>query len=423
LSKEALQQLQFKQLKKALINAYEKSPFYGKIFRQASINPYDLIDFNDINNFPLITKEQYRENIENVLSKDAKQPFLVRAFTGGTTGLPVPVYRNISDFAREKAFTAYAYQMLGMDLFTKTVYIRGQVDDSRGIFHKISNNGKTLYLSSHNMTDESLENYIKLIFEFRPQLLYTLPSVAMILAGYMKNNNVAPFEDLKWVFCPSENLYPFQKDFIEGVLKCQAGTFYGHSEHAVMATRCTHSDMYHVLPQYGYAELIDENGIPVKEEGRLGEIVGTSFTNPCCPVIRYRTGDYAVYTTKKCKCGRNYQTWDKIEGRGQDIALGKNNESISMGPDFLCTIFDNTYMKIKQFRIEQHHIGELTFMVLPHKGSDMHEIRRYFNRVFDEQYPGCFKIEVLHMEESKLRKRDKHRFFIQHIEKEKNFLN
>ncbi len=57
------------------------------------------------------------------------------------------------------------------------------------------------------MSDKNLEKYVKLIRNFKPILFYTIPSVAITLAEFMRRNHIAPFASLRWVFCPSENLY------------------------------------------------------------------------------------------------------------------------------------------------------------------------------------------------------------------------
>ena len=416
LPEEELRTLQFRRLKSMLIHAYKKVPHYRAVFRQAGVNPHDMTELDQIQDFPLLDKDQFRSNAEDFISEGTTKAFLMHAYTGGTTGTPTPLYRNLSDFPCEKAFTEHAYRMQDMTPSCKVVHMRGAVDDKRCRYHRVGNFGRTLYLSSHNMSDENMELYIKLIREFKPQRFYAVPSVATVFVEYMEKQNIPPFDGLRWAFCPSENLYKFQVELIERVLQCRMGNFYGQAEHAVMASRCNNSTLYHVLPLYGYAELVDEEGKTVTEEGKLGEIIGTAFTNPCCPLVRYRTGDYAVYTKKKCKCGRNYPMWEKIEGRGQAMAISKNGGRISIGPDLLCTIHDATYSKIQRFQIEQRRAGGLVIRVIPYDATDIAEIRDYFRRVFEEEYPGRFDITVESLEELEIGSSGKHLYFIQHLE-------
>lgn len=69
------------------------------------------------------------------------------------------------------------------------------------------------------------------------------------------------------------------------------------TEHVVTAAECEYSREYHLVPQYGVAEIND----------KTSEIIGTGFLNVAVPFIRYRTTDVAIgvkYT--KCKCDRYY---------------------------------------------------------------------------------------------------------------------
>ena len=98
LSEESYQQLQFRHLKNMLVHAFEKSHYYRETFRQAGVDPHDMIELDDIQAFPLLTKQEYRDNLDKIMSKDAKKPFLIRLYTGGTTGTPLPLYRHLNDF-------------------------------------------------------------------------------------------------------------------------------------------------------------------------------------------------------------------------------------------------------------------------------------------------------------------------------------
>jgi len=420
-SEDKLLEMQFRQLRKALIHAYDNSPFYRETFTAAGVNPHAMTDIREIQSYPLLTKDQYRKNVDRIMSQGAIKPLLIRTHTGGTTGEPLTLFRKLKDSAREKAFLDHVYEMQEMDPSSKTVYMRGEVFDSKGIYHHIGNMGNVLYLSSNNMTDKNLSHYVELIREFKPRLFYTIPSVATTFVEYMKRNNIPHFEELKWIFCPSENLYAAQRNFIEDVLHCRIATFYGHAEHAAQASLCTKSTMYHVLPQYGYVELVDNEGKIVDEEGMIGEIVATSFTNNCSHFIRYRTGDYAVYTEKKCGCGHHYKMWERIQGREQAIAISKKMEKISIGPDLLCTIFDKSFANIKQFKIVQQNVGELIFLVTPHEGSNIEEVTKYFKGIFDDRYPGGFDIVVQQPDENVLKRGDKHLYFKQYLDVEELF--
>lgn len=414
-SREEIETWQTARIKKVLTHAFHQSPFYQETFHKAGVDPSHFASLEDIQAYPFLTKARYRDNIGDILSRDAVRPALIRTSTGGTTGEPLPLYRFVSDFAREKAFIDHVYKVAGMDPACRRAVLRMVVGDRKGVYQRIGDRGRSLYLSSHNMSDANLAEYTKRMRDFQPQMLYTLPSVAMILAGYMERNAIPPFGEMKWVFCTSENLYDFQAEYLKKAFRCRITSFYGHAEHGVMASKCAQSDHYHVFPQYGYTELIDEEGRPVTEEGAEGEIVTTAFSNACCPLIRYRTGDYAVLTREKCGCGREYVLWKSLRGREPAVAIARNSARVSIGPALLCTIFDKTYTHIKQFQIVQDQPGALTIKFLPHDVNKTKEINHYFRKIFDEQFPDHFHITTEQVDESEFKKNGKHRYFIQNV--------
>jgi len=106
---------------------------------------------------------------------------------------------------------------------------------------------------------------------------------------------------------------------------------YGHSEMVVLAGFCEYEDIYHVLPQYGYAELIGSNEQLITKPGQIGEIVGTSFIMDSTPFIRYRTREFAVLTGWGCPaCGLPYQVWERLEGRAQEFFVPRGGRYVSV---------------------------------------------------------------------------------------------
>ena len=92
----------------------------------------------------------------------------------------------------------------------------------------------------------------------------------------------------------------------------------------VLAGVCEKSISYHVYPEYSYVELIEgDDELLSYENDTIYEIVGTSFGNNAMPLIRYRTMDYAVEDSIKCKCKRNYPLLKKVIGRKQDFFIDK----------------------------------------------------------------------------------------------------
>jgi len=79
---------------------------------------------------------------------------------------------------------------------------------------------------------------------------------------------------------------------------------------------------YHINPEYGIVEILDKNNKKITEHGKQGEIVTTSLHNYAMPFIRYKTGDLATVSSKKCACGRTGMPLvEKIIGRIEDFII------------------------------------------------------------------------------------------------------
>ena len=68
-------------------------------------------------------------------------------------------------------------------------------------------------------------------------------------------------------------------------------------------------------------EIIDPVTGEVLPEGSQGEIVYTSLTKECCPVIRYRSRDITRLYRDSCSCGRTLVKMDKVCGRSDDMLI------------------------------------------------------------------------------------------------------
>ncbi len=168
---------------------------------------------------------------------------------------------------------------------------------------------------------------------------------------------------MKGILCASENLYDFQKAFMTETFQCRVFSHYGHYELAALAGYCERSDAYHVLPQYGCVELLDEQGQPVTTPGATGEIVATSLLMTATGFFRYRTRDFAIYQGNTCPdCGRPLQLWSGIEGRLQDFFVTGRHRRISIAA---INMHDHIFDDIYQFQYVQDIPGKVSLKYVP----------------------------------------------------------
>lgn len=361
---EQIEQYQTTQFKKLIEHAYTNVPYYKRIFDERNLKPEDIQTLSDLQKLPFLTKEIVRENIVDLKAQNFPKSSFEYVTTGGSTGIPLGFYyeKGVSR-AQEWAFMKIQWERVGYHFLDKCAVLRGAVipTASEGIFWQKTFFGRWLLLSSYHMTDENMSRYIEILRAFKPKYIHAYPSSITLLAQFMRRNHVPNFTSVKAIFCGSEILYSWQRELIELTLNCRIYSWYGNSEQTVLAGECEQNAAYHIFPEYGVVELIDNEGNLILNPDVMGEIVSTNLNNFVFPFIRYKSLDLGTITEEKCHCGRNHKLLTHIEGRLQEFIITKTGRLISMvALNMHSEIFDN----VKQFQFYQEKIGEVTIRII-----------------------------------------------------------
>jgi phenylacetate-CoA ligase len=381
-SNEQITAYQRDQLRALLDHAYRHVPYYTTLFDTYGIKPQDIRTPEDFQKIPFLTKELVQHHTKDLKATNYTPSQFEYTLTGGSTGFPLHFYVEKGVwYARHLAYIKTLLERADCHPLDPSVLLTGNIKpfEYRPFSH-------TLVLSSFSLTPENLQRYINKIQRLHPHYFMGYPSALTILATYMKKNAVS-LDRVRALFCYGETLYDWQREFLEDVFHCRVHTQYGHREQCVLAGTCEKSNQYHVFPEYGFVELIDEQGNQVTTEGGRGEIVATGFHTGIFPFIRYRTGDLAVYTTHPCPCGRQGPRFQSIEGRVQDFVLSKTNRLVPfMGIHHLIA---RSTENVLECQLYQDHIGDIVVRIVPsenYSGIDERRIREGFSERFGEEF-------------------------------------
>jgi len=413
-SREKLEDYQMWQLNKLIHHAYDNVLYYRNLFDEKGLKPRDIRDFDDLRKLPYLTKDIMRNNLSDLIAQNYSKRELQYAATSGSSGVPLWFYleKKVSD-PKERAFVWRQWNWAGYKLGQRRVILRGNLINRfrnrkrQWWEYKPANN--TLILSSYDMTKEKLTKYIDKIKTFRPVAIQGYPSSLYILANFLKNR-CSKLRNIKCILTSSEKLYRHQKETIEAYLGGRIYDLYGNTEASVLIMQCE-KGRYHIMPEYGITELIGEDGNPVNEDGKIGEIVGTGFNNLAVPFIRYRTGDLGIYTQEKCSCCRQYQLIKGIEGRSQEFFIAKDGDLISLGDMQIYFVFDN----VKQFQFYQEEKGKATFKIVKkdtYSEKDTQRIEKALEARFGER----IDLKIRFVDNIPRTKSGKYRFLIQKLQ-------
>ena len=407
-SREEIDLWQMEKIKEIVRNAYEESNYYKKLLDNIGMKPDDLQTISDFKKIPSITKEMIQNNLGKIIYKRYNKSQLNYVTTGGSTGIPLGLY-YIRGFSKsiEWAFVHDIWSKFGFETNKKHVILRGNVIEKSVVRKRVLE----LILSSYHLTEGNMSKYIKSIYEFKPEYIQAYPSSISMLCQYMKENSLPPFQSLKMVMCSSENLFSFQKDMIYDVLKVPICNLYGNTEHTCIASNCRFSDYLHFRPEYGFVEILNEMGEECAVEGDIGEIVATSFNNPAFPLIRYKTGDIAIYTNKKCKCGWNYKLIKEIQGREQEFIITNTGRKICIAAiNMHSDIFDHIY----QFQFYQNYPGKVTFKFIPKENCSIMDERKIYSEII-KKLGDDVQLNLKRVDKMEVSQRGKHKFLIQEL--------
>jgi phenylacetate-CoA ligase len=341
-------------LRRTLIRAYEGTAFYREQFRRAGFNPRtDFRSAEDLKRLPLLTKDDVRKNINDIIDHRFERASVL-THTSGSTGEPLPMRLNEYFMAFDNAclfrhwsWTGYTF---GGRMAALRTYVPSKVSEPLWRHDKLKN---TMYFSAYHLTPANCSEYVDRLLEFRPEFIKAYPSSIAVFAEFAHAYR-DKFDFLRGIFTASETLLPSERDRIERTFGKRLYNWYGMTEPAVIITECEQHEGMHINWEYGYPEFLPSDDLAPNEF----RLVTTGFHNPVMPFIRYETGDIVrLYDTPRtCACGRNMPLVHSIVGRKDECIImddGRRLPSINFYSLF------REFPEILKFQIIQYGRTEL----------------------------------------------------------------
>lgn len=375
LTKQELDEFQYEKTRSILEYAEKHVPWYQKIFAEYGISSKNFVNLSDIKKFPLLTKEEIRDNLDLFISKEFNKNKLMYVTTGGSTAIPFGFYQPSTLEKIDLAFFEHHWGWVNCSLKELSVVLRGEFVGSEQKYFDYKPSKKEWRFSTYYLNERTFPLYLKKLNEIKPAFIQAYPSAAELFANLLLNSNLKIEFNLKAIMLGSENIYDEQIEFIEKVFNTRVHTWYGQAERVCLAAWTKNSKLFHVFPQYGLTELIDSSGNEIVKDDQTGEIVATGFYNFAMPFIRYRTMDLATHTNQRSPDGLNYRLLKRIEGRIQELIVTSTGRLISMTA---INMHDETFDNVKQFQFYQDTPGKLILKILPSNKFSDKDLQRIY---------------------------------------------
>jgi phenylacetate-CoA ligase len=320
---------QWADLQRLLSHAYESSPFYRRRFEEAGLRPRDIQTPADFQKLPLLTREDLRTQLNDILSCRFSKSDLIASATGGTTDTPLPLFLN-SESAHKKAAAQWRFNSwAGFFPGDKVLYLWGaRVDyaENPGWRWKLYDRYvmRRMWAPTSLFNRDVFERYRLMLNDFRPRIIFCYPSPLALFCEYLRECGKEYHRPLSAI-CTAEATLPQHKQVIEEVLGCPVFNHYGTRDFGMVAAECERREGLHINPAVAYVEFVP---VPGAEVEGLHEILVTDLTNYGMPLIRYKINDCTVAGPETCSCGRGYPLMQAIVGRTMDVFYMPNGDVV-----------------------------------------------------------------------------------------------
>lgn len=379
----------------------------------------ELSPMEMLKRFPLVTKQELKANLDAYVSKGLPESLRMATFTGGSTSVPMKLYwhRHVTR-PKSFAYNGEFDRIAGIGDTDVTLALRGRSVPGAGepgkalwMFDPIK---RYLHLSSDHLEPEHMPAYVEAIKQWKPTYIHAFPSAITPLAKWLEAHPEPSItQRIKCIQLFSENIYDYQVELLKRVFSCEVLCDFGHSEGAIKAISLPGDPRYFFWPLYGYVELVDFDGEAITEPGVLGEIVATSYDNMVMPLIRYRTGDMAMWTSKPNTLRPGFQVVDRIEGRLQEFLVCRDHRLVS-----ICTIGAAHFEQLAdadRMQFEQHEAGRATLRVISREELSASTKAALADGI-RKKTQGGLDVEVVRVEDIARTRIGKHRLLVQHLD-------
>jgi len=380
-TREQIVAFQERRLRELVHHAYERVPYYHRLFDDARIKPADIRTIADLHLIPITTKETLRALARDErLARGVNRSRLIKHESNGSTGIPMTVFRQRSESIALAAVhrRARSESRIGRGHHVAIVNWRNRGATSAPGKRSGSLMHKLWGVESTTRIDCVLpiEVLSKQLSEARPDVIVGYPSVLSLVAAHLGEgqSDVRP----KHVVTISEVLTPAMRSKMESVFAAPVRDVYSCWELALIGYECHAGGAYHVCDDNLILEVL-RDGNPVEAEGESGEVVGTSLTYAAMPFIRYELGDVVTRGPDRCACGSPFSTLSAIQGRVVDYFPLPDGRVIHPY-DISAIIWETAFRCMRQYQLVQERsdrvVAHVALMSEHHRDEVMAAMRR-----------------------------------------------
>ncbi|MGQ9787941.1 MAG: phenylacetate--CoA ligase family protein [Candidatus Hadarchaeaceae archaeon] len=296
----------YQQLKLSEVLSYtgSRSPFYRRLYATAGINPNRVKSLEDFSKIP------FTEPADLVgkphLFCCLPQSEIFRGFSADGTTNSIRVFYTKDELDRIVDSIAAALMTLGLKS-GDVLQIMFPQESEWGCDYLVSRAaeacGALAIVTGHSLLEEQVQK----ILENKSTMLIGSNPYIYTITGLAEGRGLENLGIRAIILSRGCNYFPFDESIrreVEEVWGCKAYDQYGTIETGLaVSIECKAQHGLHINEADFYVEAVDPETGEVLDPGDEGELVFTTLSRSCMPLVRYRSGDISRLIEGRCKCG------------------------------------------------------------------------------------------------------------------------
>jgi len=402
-------EFQNRRLRSIVDHAYNRVPYYRRLFDTAGVLPRHVRTVVDLSRIPVTSKSDLRGlPLTDLVASGVDPSSLIEHTTGGSTGEPFTVRRawieeRILGELRRRTLRLYGVTS-GSLVVVATINHKPHRNDNRLAETVMNAFGRYRVRSIFCL--EPPESILRKFSELVPDVIGGYAGVLSRLARVIVESG-RKFRSPQLVLSGGEVLTSNIARRITDAFGAPVFDTYGAHEFSRIAWECPQTGEYHRCDDGVITEVL--RGDRTVERGEQGEIVGTALHSYAMPFIRYRLADIVTRGDESCACGQPFSTLHGIHGRVVDYFTMPDG-SLLHPYELTEAIKDRGLAWVGQYQLVQESVRRIVLRAVPVKPpteDDIISMKRSVERVVGKGV--SFEIEIV--DDLRLEERGKFRVY------------
>ncbi len=370
LNDDKLKKIQLQGLKWTVGHAYNNSPFYKKKLDDAGLKPDDIRSLEDIENLPLIDKDDLQQEYPFPLRAVPFEDIVRIHASSGTTGKRKVLCYTQKDIDVWADIFARCYELAGLTREDRVQIAVGYGLWTAGVGFQTG--CERFGAMAVPLGPANAEMHCEMMVDMGTTVFCSTASMALLMAEEIHKRNLLSSIKVKKIILGAERHSDAMRNRIKELMGVEhIFDIYGLTELYGPGTGldCSRHNGIHYWADHFIFEILDPETLKPVPYGQQGELVVTTLSKEGSPLIRYRTHDVTRLFNQKCSCGVPLPMHDRILGRTDDMFTYRAVNIYPSQIDHVLNRVDGIGSEF-QIHLKQRESGRDLMLIKVERGAD-----------------------------------------------------